>query len=85
MSGEEGTGSGWVGEGLFKTISELLSIVAATVSPRAAALSHLVLENQASLWAFRSPRTKVSASVWNRGAKISSERVWFGQQDAGGI
>ena len=85
MSGEEGTGSGWVGAGLFSTMRELLSIAAATVSPRAAALSQLVLENQASLWAFRSPRTKVSASVWNRGASVSSVRVWFGQLDAGGI
>ena len=71
--------------GSFRTMRLLLSIVVATVSPRAAALSQLVLENQASLWAFRSPSTKVSASVVSRGARVSSEREWPGQLDAGGI
>ena len=74
-----------MGVGSFRTMRLLLSIVVATVSPRAAALSQLVLENQASLWAFRSPSTKVSASVVSRGARVSSEREWPGQLDAGGI
>ena len=84
MSGEEGTGSGWVGTGPLRTTSELQSMVAAIVSPRAAARSQLVLENQASLWALRSPSTNVSASVESKGDRVSSERVWPGQLDAGG-
>ena len=83
-SGEDGTGSGWVGAGPLSMVRALPSMAAATVSPRAAARSQLVLENQASLWAFRSPRTRVSASEEKRGDKVSSDRVWPGQLDAGG-
>ena len=73
-SGEDGTGSGWVGTGSFRMTRLLLSMASAMVSPRAAARSQLVLENQASLWALRSPSTSVSASEVRRGVSESSER-----------
>ena len=81
MSGEEGVGSGWVGTGPLSATRELQSTVAATVSPRAAARSQLVLENQASLCAFRSPSTSVSASEESKGNKVSSVRTCPGQLD----
>ena len=85
MSGEDGTGRGWVETGLLRITRLLLSTAATTVSPRAAARSQLVLENQASLWALRSPRTSVSASEESREASESSERVCPGQLEAGGM
>lgn len=85
MSGEEATGRGWVGEGELRMHRSLVSMTAAIVFPRAAALSHEVCECQASLCALKSPSMRVSVSEMRKASRVFSERLWSGQLEHGGI
>ena len=85
MSGEEATGRGWVGEGELRIHRSLVSMTAAIVLPRAAALSQEVWEYQASLCALKSPSMRVSASEMKNASRVFSERLWSGQLEQGGI
>ena len=83
-SGEDATGAGLVGEGVLRKHKSLVSTTAAMVLPRAAALSHVVREYQASSCALKSPSMTVSASEIKKDSRVSSDRVWLGQLEQGG-